>query len=153
MEGHADAVWRAAHLHLREPQDVQDAFQETFMRYALADEKAFADEEHRKAWLIHVARNVCRDMLKAASRQTVPLDEPLLAAKAASQDAATQPGSFRNEVIDAMRALDDPPRTPLYLAIVEEYPATLIAETMEVPVNTVYSWISRGKQKLREALS
>ncbi len=150
---YADAVWRVASLYFREPQDVQDAFQETFMRYALADGTVFADDEHRKAWLIRVARNICLDMLKAASRRSVPLDEGLLGCRAESADPATQPGSFRNEVIDALRSLDDPPRTPLYLSIVEEYPATAIAKMMDVPVNTVYSWIARGRRKLKEALA
>ena len=56
------------------------------------------------------------------------------------------------EVLKAIQSLDDPPRTPVYLAIVEEMPAPQIAQIMGAPVNTVYSWISRGKKQLRKML-
>ena len=52
-----------------------------------------------------------------------------------------------------MRRLDDPPRTPVYLALYEGYTAPEIASMLDVPVNTVYSWIARGKKTLKEALS
>lgn len=52
-----------------------------------------------------------------------------------------------------MRSLSDPPRTPLYLSIVEGYSAPEIAEITGTPLNTVYSWIRRGKKLLKEALS
>lgn len=51
-----------------------------------------------------------------------------------------------------MDALDDPPRTPVYLALYEGYTAPEIAEMLGAPVNTVYSWIARGKKTLKEAL-
>lgn len=57
------------------------------------------------------------------------------------------------EVLDAMSDLDDPPRTPVYLALYEGYTAPEIASMLDVPVNTVYSWIARGKKTLKEALS
>ena len=68
-------------------------------------------------------------------------------------DPAAQPGSATSEVVSAMRALDDPPRTPLYLSIYEGYSAPEIASMLDAPVNTVYSWISRGRAQLRSALS
>lgn len=153
MERHGDTVWRVCLLSLRHEADAQDAFQDTFMRYALADATAFEGDEHRKAWLIRVATNACRDMLRRASRRTsVGLDEGLDQLVAAS-DPEEQPGSAVHEVIDAMRALDDPPRTPLYLALYEGYTAPEIAALVDAPVNTVYSWISRGRKQLKEALA
>ena len=53
----------------------------------------------------------------------------------------------------AFHALDDPPRLPLYLAVYEGYTAPEIARMLDAPVNTVYSWISRGRKLLKEALS
>ena len=153
MERHGDTVWRVCLLSLRHEADAQDAFQDTFMRYALADATAFEGDEHRKAWLIRVATNACRDMLRRASRRTsVGLDEGLDQLVAAS-DPEEQPGSAVHEVIDAMRALDDPPRTPLYLALYEGYTAPEIAALVDAPVNTVYPWISRGRKQLKEALA
>lgn len=153
MARHGDTVWRVCILSLRHHADAQDAFQDTFMRYALADSPAFEGDEHRKAWLIRVATNVCRDMQRRAShRAGAPFDEPL-AELVASDDPATQPGSAVHEVIDALRSLDDPPRTPLYLALYEGYSAPEIAELVEAPVNTVYSWIARGKKRLKEVLA
>lgn len=164
MERHADTVWRVCLLYFTCEADCQDAFQETFLRYALADATAFTDDEHRKAWLIRVARTRCLDLLKAANRtRTAGGDEALAAAEsqhAVGQRTARpstapdeQPGSFTSEVVDALQALDDPPRTPLYLALCEEYTAPEIAQLLDAPVNTVYSWIARGKKHLREVLS
>ena len=151
MERHGDTVWRVCLLSLRHEADAQDAFQDTFMRYALADATAFEGDEHRKAWLIRVATNACRDMQRSAAAKNLPLDEEALPVPA-SVDPETQPDSRVREVLDAMNHLDDPPRTPVYLALYEGYTAPEIASLMEVPVNTVYSWIARGKKTLKEAL-
>ncbi|HIW76237.1 MULTISPECIES: RNA polymerase sigma factor [Gordonibacter] len=153
IAAHGSAVWRVCVLYFRSSADAQDAFQDTMVKYALADDKAFNDEEHRKAWLLRVATNVCKDMLKAASRTNAPLDEVGCADRFISRDEAAQPASFVSEVVDALHALTDPPRTPLYLSLYEGYSAPEIADMLEAPVNTVYSWIARGKTMLKEALS
>ena len=160
IERHADTVWRVCLLYFPCEADCQDAFQETFLRYALADAVQFADDEHRKAWLIRVARSRCLDMLKAPSRSRTIAGGPFLEdalpdleADPMSAGNVEAPGSFASEVADALQAMDDPPRTPLYLALCEEYTAPEIARIVDAPVNTVYSWIRRGKQQLREALS
>lgn len=152
LETYGPAVWRICMLHLRNQADAQDAYQETFLKYALADEKRFEGEEHRKAWLLRVASNTCKDMLKSAARRNVAFDEAK-ASDPPATDPLEQPESGYREAIDALRALDDPPRTPLYLSLVEGYPATEIARMLDAPINTVYSWISRGKKQLKEALS
>lgn len=153
VEKCGDAVWRVCVLYFRSHVDAQDAFQDAFLKYALADGVAFNDDEHRKAWLIRVTANVCKDMLKASSRKAAPLEDSGCSERLASSDPETQPASFASEVVDAMRALDDPPRTPLYLSLYEGYSAVEIARMVEAPVNTVYSWLARGKKQLKEALS
>ena len=147
---HGSAVWRMCMLHFKNSADAQDAYQETFLKYALADSASFESGEHRKAWLLRVAGNTCKDMLRAASRKNLSLDEG--AAAIASSDDSAQPESFCSDVVDALRRMDDPPRTPLYLSLIEGYPATEIARMLDAPLNTVYSWISRGKKQLKEAL-
>ena len=149
MHRWGDTVLRLALSQLRDASDAEDVFQDVFVRL-LKDRTAFNDDEHCKAWLIRVTANVCKDMLKAASRRAVSLDDAVCAA---SNDPATQPASFSSEVVDAMRSLDDPPRTPLYLSLYEGYTAPEIAQMVDAPVNTVYSWLARGKKQLQEVLS
>lgn len=152
LDAHGNAVWRACRLYFRSEHDAQDAYQETFLRYASTDVR-FSDEEHRKAWLVRVSTNVCKDMLRSMRRATPDSDAIDESTLAAPIDPETSPASVASEVVDALRSLPDPPRTPLYLSICEEYPATEIAEMMDVPASTVYTWIDRGRKRLRKALS
>lgn len=152
MQQHADTVWRVCVLHFSERQDAQDAFQNAFIKYALADNASFNDEEHRKAWLIRTASNACKDMKRSLARQVSRQEGPDRLDFVAAADPAVQPGSLESEVAEAMRSLDDPPRTPLYLSLCEGYTAPEIAGLLNAPVNTVYTWISRGKATLRGML-
>lgn len=152
LQTHGDTVWRVCALYFHSSTDAEDAYQETFLRYALADNQTFNNGEHCKAWLIRVAVNICKDMLKASSRKRTVLDESSLEEQPAASDPLAQPASFASDVIDVMRSLDDPPRTPLFLALYGGYTAPEIASFVDAPVNTVYSWIARGKKMLKEAL-
>ncbi len=152
MTRHGDTVWRVCLLALRRFADAQDAFQDTFMKYALADDTDFRSDEHRRAWLIRVATNRCRDMQRSGAWKALARESADDLAQTASTDPEAQPDSPIREVLDAMDALADPPRTPVYLALYEGYTAPEIASMLEAPVGTVYSWISRGKALLKEAL-
>ncbi|MCL2339377.1 MAG: RNA polymerase sigma factor [Actinomycetia bacterium] len=151
LERYGDTIWRVCVLYFRPSADAEDAFQETLLKYALS-RTIFRSEEHRKAWLIRVATNVCKDMLKAAHRQNQPLDDQLLSDLPDSDGMVQTDGWELREILELIHNLSDPPRTALYLALYEGYPAPEIARMLDAPVNTVYSWISRGKQQLKELL-
>ena len=187
INAHGDAVWRACLVYLA-PSEAEDAFQNTFMKYALCDE-LFNDEEHKKAWLLRVAINICKDVLKAARRKDVSLDCQLAQANhvkgafvgeassrgmkeaslkgvecispgeasgevalGLSEPSVEQSVFGLREILDALNSLGDPPKTELYLSLYEGYTAKEIAVMTGEPEGTVYSWISRGKRLLREAL-
>ena len=152
MDAHGSTVWRVCVLYFRSSADAQDAFQDTMVKYALADTVSFNDDEHRKAWLIRVAANTCKDMLKASSRANVPLDEGACGDKLVSCDEAMQPASFSSEVVDALRGLTDPPRTPLYLSLYEGYTAPQISQLFGKKVNTIYTLLTRARLLLKEKL-
>ncbi|MEG0323358.1 MAG: RNA polymerase sigma factor, partial [Raoultibacter sp.] len=94
-----------------------------------------------------------KDMLKASHRFNLSIDDDATSFAIPSADCDAQPGSVKSEIVEAILALTDPPRTPVYLSLYEGYTAPEIADMLEAPVNTVYSWISRGKQQLKEALA
>lgn len=153
MNTFADAVWRACLVYLSAV-DAEDVFQDTFMKYALYDQ-TFRSEEHKKAWLLRVAINACKDFLKAKRTKNASLDDRLdpdgeLADSQALQTQSSNEGL--REILDAMDSLGDPPKTELYLSLYEGYSAREISQITGEPEGTVYSWISRGKKKLREVL-
>lgn len=146
MGRHADAVWHVCLLRCARTSDAEDAFQDTFLKY-LKRTEPFADEEHERAWLIRVALNTCADQYKRAYRNDGALPDTLHA------DGAFEPGGAMGDVLDALMRLPVDQRTALYLTAVQGYSADEVAQTMEVATGTVYSWVSRARAKLKEALS
>ena len=63
IEKYSDLIYRTNFLILRNPHDAEDVMQETFIKYMRTDVE-FRDEEHKKAWLLKVSQNKCKDMLR-----------------------------------------------------------------------------------------
>ena len=64
---YGNMLFRLCLLLLGNASDAQDVVQETFIKY-LYKTSGFRDNEHKKAWLIKVATNRCRDILRFRSR-------------------------------------------------------------------------------------
>ncbi len=64
---YGDMLYRTAFSMLFHHADAQDAVQDTLIRY-MQKQPAFKDEEHRKAWLLRVVINRCRDLQRKRSR-------------------------------------------------------------------------------------
>ena len=69
---YADTVRRICFIHLRSYSDVEDVSQEVFLKYILY-ECPFESDAHEKAWLIRVAINACKDVLKCFFHKKVIL--------------------------------------------------------------------------------
>ena len=150
IQTHADTVLRVCSLYFHGRPERDDAFQETFIKYAQSD-KAFADDEHVKAWLINVAANTCKDMLRRAEAKTVLTDQ--FEDTAQPSFSAGDEHSRYDELNAALQQLDDAYRIALYLKYYEGYTAAEIAEVMDMPENTVYTNLARGRAKLKEVLT
>lgn len=151
IELYADTVIRVCSLYFGVRPERDDAFQDTFLKYALS-ETQFNGEEHRKAWLIRVATNVCKDALKKAEAKTVLLDEFDDASRPQWQPES-ESGEQASQLTEALRGLDERYRIPLYLKYYEGYSAAEIAKMTDVPENTVYTNLARGREKLKEVLA
>ncbi len=152
MERHADSVWHVCFLYFGRTPDAQDAFQETFLKL-LAYRGEFNDGEHEKAWLITVATNVCRDMLKRSDRSKTIAAESVDLSSLRSSDSFDIPGSRISEVLSAMMQLPRDQRAALYLCAVQGFSADEVGHMMGAPANTVYSWVARARSHLKEVLA
>ncbi|MBQ4233022.1 MAG: RNA polymerase subunit sigma-24, partial [Lachnospiraceae bacterium] len=71
---YSDMLYKICFVILKDEQDVKDVLQETFLTYH-TKKPAFASDEHKKAWLIKVSQNKCREFLRFHKRHaTVSLD-------------------------------------------------------------------------------
>ena len=136
---YSDMLYRICIVMLCNEQDVQDAIQDTFCRY-LEKRPDFHDEEHRKAWLIRVATNICRDMMRFRIRHPkVSIDE--------LEDKIVIP-----EQKETLRELLDLPvkqKTVIYLYYVEGYHIREIADILGITEGAVKMRLRRGKEQMR----
>lgn len=136
-----DTVYRVALHNTSNFSDAEDVTQEVFMKL-LETNKAFRDGEHIKVWLIRVTINLCRDKMKKTSRET--LVEDALPLKTNEE---------RSDVLEAVKALPENYRNTIYLHYYEGYTAKEIGKILGAKENTVLSWLSRGREALREELN
>lgn len=144
MEAYGDMVRRICFVHLKNRHDTEDVFQNVYMKYLL-HAGSFESAEHEKAWFARVAVNACTDWLRYLSRRKwVPL-EVVEEEKADLTDSSV-------EVLEAVLRLPEKYRNVIYLYYYEGYTAVEIAGILRKKENTVYTWLSRAKEMLRDKL-
>lgn len=144
IERYGDMVRRLCLVHLKNPADTEDIFQNVFLKYVLSP-VVFESPEHEKAWLIRVTINACRDLVKSFFRsRTVPLEELL--------DQPAPLSEEHREVLEAVLALPRKYRDAVYLHYYEGYTAAEIGKLLGKNTNTVYTLLTRAREQLRKTL-
>lgn len=126
--------------------DAEDATQATFMR--LIDRpRDFEDEGHERAWLITVASNLCRDILKSAARtRTVAMPEGVeYVDERATADQI-------DETLEAVMRLPEKYKDVVYLHYYEGMPTDEIAQVVGSPPSTVRNRLRDARRLLRQML-
>lgn len=144
IERYGDMVRRLCLVHLKNPADTEDIFQNVFLKYVLSP-VVFESPEHEKAWLIRVTINACRDLVKSFFRsRTVSLEELL--------DQPAPLSEEHREVLEAVLALPRKYRDAVYLHYYEGYTAAEIGKLLGKNTNTVYTLLTRAREQLRKTL-
>lgn len=136
---YSDMLYRICIVILCNEQDVQDAIQDTFCRY-LEKKPDFHDEEHRKAWLIRVATNICRDMIRFRIRHPkISIDDM----------ANTLVAPEQGETLKELLALPVRQKTVIYLHYVEGYHIKEIADILGITEGAVKMRLRRGREQMQ----
>ncbi len=142
MEKFGDMVYRLGIVYLKNEQDVQDMFQEVFLRL-FEKQPVFESEAHEKAWLITVASNYCKNLLRTAwYRKTVPLDELCT--------CVTDPTD--RDSITLLLELPIKYRQVIYLHYYEGYTTDEIGQILKVNPATIRTQLKRGRELLKQKL-
>lgn len=142
VERYADSLFRLAYSYLKNRADAEDIMQETLLKlYG----QFFEDPDHERYWVIRVAVNECRKLLRSPwRRRTGPLEE---AAEAAVFDTPAQSELFRQ-----VMALPPKYRAAIYLHYYEGYAVREIASLMGANPSTVQTWLMRARRQLKTTL-
>ena len=151
VRDYTDLVLRVCYTYLRSTADAEDVCQDTLVKLLLREEP-FHDPGHERAWVVRVAINACRNLLRdRGAHPTVGLDavaEPAVA-QAPGEDALRQ----RDErVLGAVMALPLPQREAVYLHYYEGYPTREVARIVGATDAAVRQRLSRARASLRDDL-
>lgn len=153
VKSHAQPVTSVVRRFLDDPNDLEDAVQETFLR-AYRSLSRFRGQASLRTWLIQIALNVCRDR-----RRTFWMRRVVLAADSRSFEAATDDGrdlaeraAMQESIERAVRALPEKLRLPLVLHAFEELSGAEIAAVLGWSESTVWTRIYAARKRLHREL-
>jgi RNA polymerase sigma-70 factor (ECF subfamily) len=161
VEAQRDMVYSFAYHYLGSREDAEDVTQEVLLK--LWQHFRELDFDAIPRWLNRVTRNASYDRLRrfrvqkryiaadttgegetsAADRSPSPEPDP---------QAAAEQRDFRRHLRAALTELPDPYRSVLVLREVQGLRYREIAETLELPINTIKTHVHRGRRILRQRL-
>ena len=147
VERHSDSVYRLAVVYLRDPQEAGDCCQDVFIKL-MERRRGFESEEHRKAWLLAVTKNVCRDRLRRLRRGSVASLDSLQDSIAHSQaDPAGE------ELLALIFTLPQGDRDVLYLHYYEGYSVRELCALLRLRESAAKQRLSRARARLRDLMN
>jgi RNA polymerase sigma-70 factor, ECF subfamily len=148
---HMNDLYRAAHSMMRHRQDAEDVLQEMYLRAWRAFDR-FEPGTNCRAWLFKILFNVIRNHRRKWFRLVLTsepetFEETMVYEPPIPQDLSDE------EILDAFGKLPPQFREVVLLVDVYDFSYKEAHETLKVPIGTVMSRLSRGRQLLREQLA
>ena len=142
-ETYADAILRLSYTYLKSTHDAQDICQTVFVKL-LAEPRTFETPEHERSYVLRMAANACKDLLKSPWRKRT------CGLEACAQIPA--PEATDGSLLEAVEQLPPDYRAVIYLYYYEGYQAAEIGHILGVPTATVHTRLARGRAKLKDLL-
>ena len=142
VHDYAQAVASACLMRLGSYADAEDCFQNTFLKLYTSSPD-FKNTDHLKAWLLRVAINECRSVLRTRGR-VIPLDEVRETPVFFDEDVE------RDSFPVLLMRLKPKYREALYLHYCEDCSVEETARILGKSPNTVKTLLRRGRQKIEE---
>ena len=137
---YGNMLFRLCLITLGNASDAEDVIQETMITY-LRKKPEFKDAEHEKAWLITVATNKCKDLLRFRVRH------PMIDLEQIQEFAAEDSDSG---ILEALMTLPEKFRIVLILYYVEEYRIEEIAKVIGKTPSAVKMRLQKGRSLLEK---
>lgn len=145
-----EGLYRFAYSLARNPDEASDLTQDVFVIFAKKG-SSLRDPSKLKSWLF---TSLYREFLRKRKRaqKFTPVDKEILE-NHSSGNSGIGTQTDAKIVLDALEQLEEIFRVPLSLFYLEDFSYQEIASTLDVPIGTVMSRLSRGKQQLKSILT
>ena len=144
VERYADTVFRLAYSYLKNRADAEDVMQETLLKLYGAEEH-FESPEHERYWVIRVAANECKKLLRSPWRRRTESME-------AVPETAVFDAPVQSELFQQVMTLPPKYRAAIYLHYYEGYAVREIAALMQANPSTVQTRLMRARGQLKTNL-
>ena len=134
-------VYRLAYSYMKNREDAEDISQEAFMKL-YTSQQSFESHENVKAWLIRVAINLCKNLLRSSWYRN--------RGELITETAAPSPEN--SGIGEYISRLKPEYSTVLYLFYYEGYSVKEIAQICRLTSVAVRTRLTRGRNKLKEML-
>ncbi len=152
VDDHYEALYRFALSLTRNPDRAADLVQETFCIWASKGGQ-LRDPSKAKSWLFTTLHREFLAHRRRASRFTSDQDAAEAAIENTQADEETGDRRLDGQhALEQLGRLDEMFRAPLTLFYLKQHSYKDIAEILEIPIGTVMSRISRGKEILRRRI-
>lgn len=152
MEAYGNDVLRTCHMFLKDRHKAEDAFQEIFLKvYRNLDR--FSRRSSEKTWIMSIAINQCKDMLRSSWVKRVMLsDEPKSRSKGADIANSVIRQDENRRLYETVLALPQGLKEVVILYYYQEFDTKEIARILRTAEGTVRSRLHRARDVLRNVL-
>jgi RNA polymerase sigma-70 factor (ECF subfamily) len=142
VEKYGKMLFRLCITLVRDYDDAEDAVQDTYMKY-ITKAPQFRDSEHEKAWLIRVATNICKNMIRFRNRNSsLTLDEI----------GEIGVSEIDSGIFEAIMSLPAKYKLVMDLHYIEGYTASEISGITGINADTVRKRMQNGRKLLKKNL-
>jgi RNA polymerase sigma factor (sigma-70 family) len=138
VNAYGASILRFAYSYVKNHSDAEDIAQDVLVSY-IKKAPVFEDEARKKAWLMRVTGNKCKDLLRSSWRKRIV---------ALPDDLSYLPGESSCLIAHVLE-LDEKYRIPIHLFYYEGYTIAQIAGILDCKEATVGTWLDRGRKLIK----
>ena len=144
IDEYSDMLYKICFLILKNENDVKDVLQETYIKY-MTKSPDFKSEDHKKAWLIKVSQNKCKEFLRFHKRHAaVPLDE-------VEKSISVTDGmdTYTTSILSLIWNLKYKLKSVVILYYIEGYSVKEVAQILGISESAVKKRLERARKELK----
>ena len=154
VDAHYQALYRFGLSLTKSADQASDLVQQTFCTWAEKGRHQLRDRSKAKTWLFTTLHREFLSQVRRSKRyQDDGFDEEMAERMPAEDAVDVERQMDGQRALELLHSLDETYRAPLTLFYLQQHSYKEIAAVLDIPIGTVMSRISRGKEMLRKRMT